>query len=41
MMAGELALHQIILHPLMQRLDRQRFIVLPGKDDHRHVRSLL
>ncbi len=41
MVAGEVAFNQVVLHPLMNRLDRQRFIVLPRQDYDGHIWRLL
>ena len=41
MTTGDIAFHQIILHPLMQRLHGQLFVILAGKDHDRHAGRFL
>ncbi len=41
MLTGDVALDQVVLHALVHGLHREHFVVLAGKNYHRHVGSLL
>ena len=41
LLAGDVAFDQVVLNALVDGIDGQRLVVVPGKDHHRHMRSLL